>query len=171
MRQGWVELPRIAKYVSMTYFVSATSRVQIQYKTRGSDWLFSVIFRISHAKISSMRQHARLSRSGPGFNPRSGQVSWVRFLSGFFLTCKTNVRKLSAPKGPRISFGHHNHPSFIHYGRQWWPEMLTRPKTSNIHTVHSTALHWYPWLQREAIQTFKNPNNSTRRKKHKEQTE
>ena len=28
------------------------------------------------------------------FDPRSGQVSWVRF----FLTCKTNVRKLYAPK-------------------------------------------------------------------------
>ena len=27
---------------------------------------------------------------GPGFDPRSGQVSWVKF----FLTCKTNVRKL-----------------------------------------------------------------------------
>ena len=24
-------------------------------------------------------QHARLSRSGPRFDPRSGQVSWVRF--------------------------------------------------------------------------------------------
>ena len=40
------------------------------------------------------RQHARLSRSGPGFDPRSGQVSWVRVLSRFFLTCKTNVGKL-----------------------------------------------------------------------------
>ena len=41
-------------------------------------------------------QHARLSRSGPKFDPRSGQVSWVRF----FLTSKTNVRKLQAPKVP-----------------------------------------------------------------------
>ena len=31
----------------------------------------------------SRRQHARLSRSGPGVDPRSGQVSWVRFLRGF----------------------------------------------------------------------------------------
>ena len=36
--------------------------------------------------------------------------------SGFFLTCKTTVRKLQAPQGPRISFGHHyhhHHSSFI----------------------------------------------------------
>ena len=45
-------------------------------------------------------QHARLSRSGPGFDPRSGQVSWVRFFSGFFLNCKTNVWKLQATKVP-----------------------------------------------------------------------
>ena len=28
-------------------------------------------------------KHARLLRSGPGFDPRSGQVSWVRFFRGF----------------------------------------------------------------------------------------
>ena len=37
------------------------------------------------------RQPARLSRSGPGFDPRSGQVSWLRFLSGFF----SPVRQMS----------------------------------------------------------------------------
>ena len=77
------------------------------------------------------RQHARLSRSGPGFDPRSGQVSWVRFCSWFFLTCKTNVRKLWAPKVPEY------HLAVIiitkNDGRQW-PEVLTRPKTLNIHT-------------------------------------
>ena len=49
------------------------------------------------SKIStvwSKWQHARLSRSEPGFDPRPGQVSWVMFFSGFFLICKTNVRKL-----------------------------------------------------------------------------
>ena len=28
---------------------------------------------------ASRRWYARLSRSGPGFDPRSGQVSWVWF--------------------------------------------------------------------------------------------
>ena len=36
-------------------------------------------------------QHARLSRSGPGFDPRSGQVSWVRFFRGF----SSPVRQMS----------------------------------------------------------------------------
>ena len=52
--------------------------------------------------------HARLSRSGPGFDPWSGQVSWVRFFRGF----SSPVGQMSErfrPQGPRISFGHHNH--------------------------------------------------------------
>ena len=43
---------------------------------------------------------------------RSGQVSMVRFFSGFFLTCKTSGS--FRPTSPRISFSHHNHQySFI----------------------------------------------------------
>ena len=70
---------------------------------------------VTHAvTLSSLlwarRQHASPSRSGPRFDPRSRQVTWVRF----FLTCKTNDGKLQAPMVPRISFGPHNHAkSFI----------------------------------------------------------
>ena len=39
-------------------------------------------------------QHVRLSHSGPGFDLWLGQVSWVRFFLGFFLTCRINVGKL-----------------------------------------------------------------------------
>ena len=46
------------------------------------------------------RQHARLSRSGPGFDSRSGQVSWVRLFSGIFLTCMTNVGNIQIHKFP-----------------------------------------------------------------------
>ena len=35
--------------------------------------------------------HARLTRSGPGFDPRSGHVSWVRFFRGF----SSPVRQMS----------------------------------------------------------------------------
>ena len=42
-------------------------------------------------------ERARLSCSRPGFDPWLGQVSWV----GFFLTCKTNFRKLYAHKDPK----------------------------------------------------------------------
>ena len=59
-----------------------------------------------------MRQHARLSRSEPGFNPRSGQVSWVRFF-GVFPHLSDECQGALSPQGPRISFGHHNHPSII----------------------------------------------------------
>ena len=37
--------------------------------------------------------------------------------SGFFFTCKTNVRKLLAPMAPRISFGYQNHSSHIGFVR------------------------------------------------------
>ena len=58
------------------------------------------------------RMHARLSRSGPGFDPRSGQVSWVRFLRGF----SSPVRQMPGnfrPQCPRIPFGRYYHQSFI----------------------------------------------------------
>ena len=51
--------------------------------------------------------------------------------TGFFLTCKTNVGSFRPPRSPNIIW-----PSLssiiIHYGRQW-PEMLTRPNTTNIY--------------------------------------
>ena len=57
--------------------------------------------------------HARLSRSGSGFDPWSGQVSWVRFFRGFSSPVR-QIREALGPHGPRISFGHHYHPySFI----------------------------------------------------------
>ena len=82
------------------------------------------------------RQHARLSRSGPGFDPRSGQVSWVRFFSGFFLTCKIhNMSGSFRPtRSPNIIWPSLSSSNIIHYGRQC-PEMFTRPKTLNIHTL------------------------------------
>ena len=60
------------------------------------------------------RQHARLSRSGPGFDPRSGQVSWVKFFRGFSSPVSQMLGSFR-PQGPRISFGHHyhHHSSFI----------------------------------------------------------
>ena len=69
---------------------------------------------------------------GPVIDPRLGQVSWVRF----FVDFSSPVRQISGsfrpPRSPNIIW-----PSLssliIHYGCQW-PEMLTRPKTWNIHT-------------------------------------
>ena len=55
-----------------------------------------------------------LSRSGPGFESRSGQVSWVRFFRGF----SSPVRQMSGNFRPRISFSHHNH-HFIFVLLEW----------------------------------------------------
>ena len=68
------------------------------------------------------------------------QRAWVRspvgtsFLgevfSGVFLSCKTNVGKLWAPRSPYIIWLSLS-SILIQYGRQW-PGMLTLPKTTNI---------------------------------------
>ena len=81
--------------------------------------------------VWARQQHARLSRSGPGFDPRSGQVSWVRLFRGF----SSPVRQMSGSFRPPRSLNliwPSLSSSLIHYWRQW-PEMLTRPKTLNIH--------------------------------------
>ena len=52
-----------------------------------------------------------LLSGGLGFDPRSGQVSWVRFFRGF----SSLVRQMSESFRPPRSFGHHHHhhSSFI----------------------------------------------------------
>ncbi|PSN32718.1 hypothetical protein C0J52_27617 [Blattella germanica] len=50
----------------------------------------------------------RLSRSGPGFDSRSGQVSWVRF-SGVFPHPKNKCQEPLDPNGPQTSSSHHIH--------------------------------------------------------------
>ena len=47
-------------------------------------------------------QHARLSRSGPGFDPRSGQVSWVRFFRGFSSPVRQMSGNFRPPRSPNI---------------------------------------------------------------------
>ena len=95
-------------------------------------------------------QHAHLSRSGPRFDPRSGQVSWVRFFRGFSSPVRQMSGSFRPPRSPNITWPPLS--SIIsHYGRQW-PEMLMRPKTSNIHI----------YLQKEVIPRiftlWKNPS-------------
>ena len=72
--------------------------------------------------------YARLSRSGPGFDPRSGQVSWVRFFRGFSSPIRQRSGNFRPPRSPNNIWSSLS-SILIHYGRQC-PEMLTRPKTS-----------------------------------------
>ena len=78
-------------------------------------------------------QHVCLSRSRPGFDPRSGQVSWVRFFWGLSSPVRQMSGSFRPPRSPNIIWPSLSWWLIIHYGRQW-PEMLTCPKTSNIHT-------------------------------------
>ena len=59
-------------------------------------------------------QHVRLSRSGPGFDPRSGQVSWVRFFLGFSSPVRQISGNFRPPRSPNIiSFGRRHHHSIF----------------------------------------------------------
>ena len=85
------------------------------------------------------RQHAPLSRSGPGCDPRSGQVSWVRFFRGFSSLVRQMSGSFRPPRSPSIIRPSLSSSSLIiHYGCQR-PEMLTCPKTLNIHTYHASG--------------------------------
>ena len=77
----------------------------------------------------SMRAcHAAGTGSIPGRDKFPG---WGFF--GVFPHLEDKCQETLAPQGLRISFGHHYHPLSFHYGRQW-PQMLTRPESSNVHT-------------------------------------
>ena len=81
-------------------------------------------------------------------------LAWVRspvgtsFLGEVFSGFSSPVRQISGsfrpPRTPNIIWLSLSSSSIIiHYGRQW-PEMLTRPKTSNIHTYIHTYIHtWH----------------------------
>ena len=62
------------------------------------------------------RQHARLSRSGPGFNPRLGQVSWVRFFWGFSSPVRQMSGSFRPPKSQNIIWPSLSSSLIIHYG-------------------------------------------------------
>ena len=88
-------------YVVMYYLIQKNWRtVRLHFTTLT---LISEIFEdriISRGPpLWNKRQHARLSRSGPRFNPRSGQVSWVRFFRGF----SSPIRRMSGSFRPTRS--------------------------------------------------------------------
>ena len=106
---------------------------------------------------------ARLSRSGPGFYPRSGQVSWVRFFRGFSSPVRPMSGNFRPPRSSNIIW-----PSLssiiIHYGCQW-PEMLTGPKTSNIaYSTYTDPLYHSPKFAGEVLlhTALKNFSNTCR---------
>ena len=91
----------------------------------------------SRPPLWARRQHVRLSRSGPGFDPRSWQISWVRFFWGFFSPVRQMSGSFRPPRSPNIIWPSLSSSIIIHYGHQW-PEMLMCPNASNIHTYIQT---------------------------------
>ena len=63
----------------------------------------------------------------------------ISFLGEVFRGFSSPVRQMSwsfrPPRSPNIIWPSLSLSLILHYGRQW-PEMLTRPKTSNIHTYN-----------------------------------
>ena len=90
-------------------------------------------------------QHAPLSRSEPGFDPWSGQVSWVRFFWDFSSPVRQMSGSFRPPRSPNIIWPSLSSSLIIHYEHQW-REMLARPKTLNIHTYVSVRC-WATWLR------------------------
>ena len=64
--------------------VTQWARIRSPVMTSFLGEVFSGFFRLAfRPPLCGRRQHARLSHSGLGFDPRSGQVSWVMFFLGF----------------------------------------------------------------------------------------
>ena len=87
-------------------------------------------------------QHARLSRSGPGFDSRSGQVSWVRFFRGLSSPVKQMSWCFRPPSSLNIIWPSLSSSLILHY-RCPWPVLLTRPKTLNyMHSRENTQFQF-----------------------------
>ena len=81
-----------------------------------------------HAVSTAMGQ---ATACAPGFDPRSGQVSWVSFFRGFFSRVKQMTGSFRPPRSPNIIWPSSSSSIIIHYRHQW-PETLIRSKTLNI---------------------------------------
>ena len=82
------------------------------------DYITEMVFRLTSfidikiticPPLRSRRLHARLSRSGPGFDPRSGQVSCVRFYRVFSSPVKQTSGNFRPTRSPNIIW-----PSSVH---------------------------------------------------------
>ena len=87
-------------------------------------------------------------------NERTFKVARVRspvgtsFLGDVFSGFSSPVRQMSGsfgpPRSPNIIWPPLSSPIITHYGRQW-PEMLTRPKTSNIQILYFVWMYILVW--------------------------
>ena len=79
--------------------------------------------------------------AGSRFDPRSGQVSWVRFFRGF----SSPIRQMSGsfrPQRPWISFGHHYHrSSFIMGARELRSWRALKPQIYILYLVAQVRMY------------------------------
>ena len=86
--------------------------VTLPTTTRVPSWSVNgVLLSLSCPPLWNRRLHARLPSSGPGFDLRSWQVSWVRFFRGF--SSPVTWQETLASQGSRISFGRRHHDSIF----------------------------------------------------------
>ena len=71
--------------------------------------------------------------AGPGSIPGKDKFPGWGLFSGFSSPVRQTSGSFGAPRPPYLIWPSLSSSIIIHYERQW-PEMLTRPKTSNIHT-------------------------------------
>ena len=64
--------------------------------------LLKSLMLMEHFEIGMSTAVERLSRSGPGFDPRSGQVFWVRFFRGFSSPVRQMSGNFRPPRSPNI---------------------------------------------------------------------
>ena len=107
-----------------------------------------------YVRLPRFSEYFKVHRCGPGGSMRAchavgpGSIPGRdRFPGWGFRDFSSPVRQMSGSfrprRSPNIIWPSLSSTSFIiHYGRQW-PEMLTRPKTLNIHTCIHTYMHTY----------------------------
>ena len=104
-----------------------------------------IVFKSNWVLRSPIDQpQVHLSRSGSRFDPRLGQVSWVRFFRGFSSPVKQILGSFRPPRSPNIIWPSLSSSLIIHYGCQW-PEMLMRPTTLNVHVGYQPRVNKIIW--------------------------
>ena len=118
--------------------------IALQSSLHPSQHTFDNVSRAYNFLKQSARASCGVHRCVPGASMRACHAAGPRSIpvgtsflgevfSGFFLTCKDMSGSFTPPGSPNLIWPSLLSSIIIHYGHQW-PEMLTRPKASNIRT-------------------------------------
>ena len=82
------------------------------------------------------QQYDTIARSGPGFDPRSGQVSWVRFFRGFSSPVRQMSGSFRPPRSPPMT---------------WDVDAPYNLKYPSIHPWHYRLSRKHPWNKKSRL--------------------